>query len=211
METSRGQAIQSSALDAIRAFQTAWKSMLFLGRKLLMASMVTWFPIPLRGRALPSYLPNALQLQWPGSTGPIGETYAWWAESCPSSAALVLGNVSGDGAGGAEVSHRPLHLSCSIWEKARANLSAQAKHMPLYGVHLENTQRSPCPPKHPSATCHGQVISTSKAVHGLQFVPGTVLSAMGDIGVPGHNGGDSEKEEADLGWGPQPRDAAEDT
>lgn len=167
METSRGQAIQSSALDAIRAVQTAWKSMLFLGRKLLMASMVTWFPIPLRGRALPSYLPNALQLQWPGSTGPIGETYAWWAESCPSSAALVLGNVSGDGAGGAEVSHRPLHLSCSIWEKARANLSAQAKHMPLYGVHLENTQRSPCPPKHPSATCHGQVISTSKAVHGL--------------------------------------------
>lgn len=58
METSRGRTIQSSAQDGIRGVQTAWKFVLFLGRKLLMAFMVTSFPIPLRERALPSYLTN---------------------------------------------------------------------------------------------------------------------------------------------------------
>ena len=46
-ETSRGQTIQSSAPDGIRVAWAAWKSVLFLGRKLLMASMVIWVPSPL--------------------------------------------------------------------------------------------------------------------------------------------------------------------
>lgn len=48
VETSSGQTVQSSAPDGITVAHAAWKSVLFLGRKLLMDSMVTWFPMPLR-------------------------------------------------------------------------------------------------------------------------------------------------------------------
>lgn len=64
VETPRGQTIQSSARDGIRVVQIAWKSVLFLGRKLLMASMVTWSACPLEEEHFLPIEPNALLLQW---------------------------------------------------------------------------------------------------------------------------------------------------
>lgn len=129
-------------------------------------------------------------------------------ELCPSS---LWGRERGQGRRYRRVSLRFPHLPCSIWGKAGANLSAHIEHMPICGVHLENTQGSLCPPKHPSTICHGQEISTIKTVLGLQFVLDIVLRAMGDIKVTEHNEGNAGEEEADLGEGPRSTGTAEDT
>lgn len=119
METSRGQTTQSSARDRIRAVQTTWKPVLFLGRKLLMAFMVTQLPNPLRGRALPSYLTHCPLTAMAWKYQAIGETYAWagrllsW-EPCPSS---LQGYEMGQSWGCRRVSVKLLHLPCSVWAK----------------------------------------------------------------------------------------------